>query len=282
VIAALLAALATATPSPSASFTPREIFDRTFTRLASYPVAPYAVEIATRHEVATSPQPGRGGTIDFAVRYAFRTSDGTENYAGYPVPSGALPPAGMARTQLGAFAWSARPSDAASPQRAGEPSLPDVPQPLKTIARVVAYGPPHYAIDVTGNESVDGHTCYHLRLRPIDDPRRHNLRELWVDAATFDLWKARFDGSYSPVPKAPSSQTSFTSIFAPIGSFWIVSRQHWTWTDVRDEIFVDINMEVNKIVFPATLPDFLFDQNEYDKRQRAGETDPLDGILNGQ
>ncbi len=167
-------------------------------------------------------------------------------------------------------------------QSAGEPSLPDVPEPLKTIAHVVAYAPPNYSIDLAGIEPVENHPCYHMRLRPLSDPQRHNLRELWVDTTTYDLWKARFDGSYRPLPMAPSSPTSFTSIFGPAGPYWIVSRQHWTWTDVQADIFIDINMEVNKIVFPAALPDYLFDQAEYDKRRNARDPDPLDAILNGQ
>jgi hypothetical protein len=280
VIAALLAALATAAPFASPS--PQEIFDRAFTRLASYPVAPYAVEIATRHEVTHSSEPGRGGVVDFSVRYTFRSSDRSENFASYPTLSEGLPQAVIVRAELGAFAWSMRRDRLTTPQRAGEPTSPDVPEPLKTIAHVVAYGPPNYAIDLAGTESVDGHPCYHLRLRPLSDPVRHNLRELWVDTTSFDLWKARFDGSYRPIPPAPSSLTTFVSIFAPVGAYWIVSRQHWTWTDVGNALFIDIDMEVNKIVFPATLPDFLFDQAEYDKRQRAGENDPLDAILNGQ
>lgn len=279
-ITALLAVLATA--SPSASPTPQEIFDRTFTRLASYPLAPYAVEIATRHEVASSPEPDRGGVVDFAMRYTFRSADRTENFASYPTPTTALPPAFMVHAALGAFAWSMRRDTAPAAQRVGEPSLPDVPQPLKTIAHVVVYAPPNYTIDVTGIESVDGHPCYHLRLRPLSDPQRYNLRELWADTSTYDLWKARFDGSYRPLPMAPSSPTSFTPVFAPVGPYWIVSRQHWTWTDVQADVFIDINMEVNKIVFPAALPDYLFDQAEYDKHQNAHDPDPLDAILNGQ
>lgn len=280
-IVALVAALATATPATPP--TPREIFDKTFTRLASYPVAPYALEIATRHEVASSPVPGRGGTVEYALRYAYRSSDGVESVTEYPLRDQRLPPALIASKQLGAFAWSPRRENPRSAQQqAGDPSLPDVPQPLKTIAHVVTYAPPNYAIDVAGTESIDGHPCYHVRLRPLSDPQRHNLRELWVDTTTYDLWKASFDGTYSPVPLAPSSPSTFTSIFAPIGPYWIVSRQHWTWSDMTDSIYVDINLEVNKIVFPATLPDYLFDPAEYDKRLKAHELDPLDPILNGQ
>lgn len=279
-IAALLAALATA--SPPASSTPQEIFNRTFTRLASYPVAPYAVEIATRREVATSTDPRLGGTREYATRYAFRNSDAVENVTLYPALSTALPQALIAKGELGAFAWSARPADVKAPQEAGQPAAPDIPAPYKTIAHVVAYAPLNYSVEVSGIEPVDSHPCYDLRLRPLSDPMRHNLRELWVDTATFDLRKATFDGTYRPVPLAPSSPSTFTSSFAAIGPYWIVSHQHWTWTDTADSIYLDINMEVNKITFPATLPDYLFDQAEYDKRQNAREPDPLDAILNEQ
>ena len=278
-IAALLAALATATPPASPS--PRELFDRAFTRLASYPVAPYAVEMATRHEVTSSPEPDRAGTSEFVMRYAFRSSDGAENFTLYPLRGGPLPEALIVHAVLGPFMWSIRRENVTATSESDEPAMPDVPQPLKTIARVVVYGPPKYVIELSGIETVDGHPCYHLRLRPLSDPQRHNLRQLWVDTTTYDLWKATFDDSYQPLPTAPSSPTTFTSVFARVGTYWVVSRLHWTWSDVRDSVFVDINMEINKMVFPATLPDFLFDQTEYDKRQHAGDTDPLEAILNG-
>lgn len=227
-------------------------------------------------------EPGRGGEREYATRYAFRKSDAVENVALYPVLTNALPQALIARGELGAFAWSARPADVKAPQQTDEPPAPDIPEPLKTIAHVVAYAPLNYAIAVSGIEPVDSHPCYHLRLRPLSDPERHNLRELWVDTTTFDLRKASFDGIYRPVPGVPSSPSTFTSIFASIGPYWIVSRQHWTWTDTADSIYLDIGMEINKITFPATLPDYLFDQTEYDKRYNARDPDPLDVILNGQ
>ncbi|HZZ01114.1 MAG TPA: hypothetical protein VFE36_16250, partial [Candidatus Baltobacteraceae bacterium] len=175
-IAALLATIATATPAASPS--PQEIFDRAFARLASYPVAPYAVEIATRHEVGTSPVAGHGGTRDFVMRYAFRSSDGGENFTLFPIRGGGpLPPAIIIRTSQGPFVWSIRHGNV-TPTSGDEAGVPDVPQPLKTIARVVSFAPPNYKIDVAGTEKVDGHACYHVRLSPFKDPQRHNLREL--------------------------------------------------------------------------------------------------------
>ncbi len=42
-----------------------------------------------------------------------------------------------------------------------------------------------YAISLVGIENVATRPAYHLRLRPLHDPGRFRLRELWVDTTTY-------------------------------------------------------------------------------------------------
>jgi hypothetical protein len=54
---------------------------------------------------------------------------------------------------------------------------------LKTIAVVVS--PQHdYAVTNAGSETIDGKQTEHLVLKPLHDPNRYRLRDLWVDPAT--------------------------------------------------------------------------------------------------
>jgi hypothetical protein len=54
---------------------------------------------------------------------------------------------------------------------------------LKTIAVVSA--PQHdYAVTNAGPETIDGRQTEHLMLKPLRDPNRYRLRDLWVDPST--------------------------------------------------------------------------------------------------
>jgi hypothetical protein len=54
---------------------------------------------------------------------------------------------------------------------------------LKTIA--IVSSPQHdYAVTKAGTETIDGVQTEHLVLRPLHDPKRFRLRDLWVDPST--------------------------------------------------------------------------------------------------
>ena len=212
-------------------------------------------------------------------RYAVRLSDGMENVSD-PVPSGKLPPALILPEFLGPFAWTLRTSVRVPPLN-GVSMMPDV-EGLKTIARVVAFAQPAYVLANSPTqappiENVDGHQSYHLALRPIDDPRKHNLRDLWIDVTTHDLWKAHFVGTYAPGPGAPISRTDVTVYFRPVVGCWVVTRATWTYEDAP--IHYDFDVANNEIGLPGTLPDWLFDSAEYRKHQLAGEPDYTGELL---
>lgn len=214
-----------------------------------------------------------------AHRYAVRLADGTEN-ASDPIPNGKLPPAMIGPEFLGPFAWTTRSTVHVAPFGNEVTMVPDVAG-LKTIATVVAVEPPAYAIGNTAGtppiEEVDGHEAYHLQLRPLRDPQKHNLRDLWIDVQTHDLWKAHFVGTYAPGPRARASPTDATVSFRNVLGYWVVTRAVWTYEDAP--IHYEFDVQNDEIGVPTTLPDWLFDETEYREHQRAGEPDYLGIVL---
>jgi hypothetical protein len=213
-----------------------------------------------------------------AHRYAVRLADGMENISN-PIPSGKLPPALILPEFLGPFAWTMRSSVHVAPPSSGAAMLPDVAG-LKTIATVVAIAQAPYAIDggaaTPPIEEVEGHETYHLQLRPRSEPQKHNLRDLWVDVQTYDLRKAHFVGEYAPVPKAPVSSTDVTVYFRNVVGCWVVTHAIWTYDDPPVSFVFDVQND--EIGLPGTLPDWLFNADEYRQHELAGEPDYL-GIL---
>jgi len=156
---------------------------------------------------------------------------------------------------------------------------------LMTIAHVVSVAKWPYSLagNATGPvdaappvEQVDGHQTYHFQLHPREDPQKHNLRDLWIDVNTYDVWKVRFVGTYRPVPQAPVSPTEATVDFRNVLGCWVVTRARWTYES--SPILYTFDVQNNEIGLPDTLPDWLFDAAEYRKHQSAGEPDYL-GLL---
>ncbi len=259
----------------------QDVFNAAFRRLQSYPVPAYAVWTDTWH---TRSRPvgyytSENTSVNVA-RYAVRLSDGMENVS-VPMPSGKLPLAIIEPEFMGPFAFTFRSSVHIAPSsNDGVVMQPDLAG-LKTIATVTAVAQPAYTIAGAGEsaqiEDVDGHKTYHLRLDPRSDPEKHNLRDLWVDVDTFDVWKAHFTGRYRPTPKAPVSPTEVTLYFKNVLNSWVVSRMVWNYLDPPTSF--DFDVTTDEIALPATLPDWIFDASAYRQHQLAGETDYLGELL---
>jgi hypothetical protein len=212
-------------------------------------------------------------------RYAVRISDGMENVSD-PSTDGKLPDAIIEPEFLGPFAWRMRSSVRVAPTDSGVMMQPDIAG-LKTIATVVAIAQAPYAIGSASEavpvEDVNGHAAYHLELHPRSDPQRHNLRDLWIDVHTFDVWKAHFVGTYAPYPRTPISPTDVTVNFRNVLGCWVVTRAIWTWDD--PPVAFQFDVENDEIGLPATLPGWLFDAAQYRQHQNAGESDYLGALL---
>jgi hypothetical protein len=79
-----------------------------------------------------------------------------------------------------------------------------------------------YDVTLLGLETADDHAWYHLGLRPVRDPDRNRLRELWVDTASW-------------LPKV--------AIVAGIGNRPPISKSPWRVTFVEEQGGVYIQEE---------------------------------------
>lgn len=76
----------------------------------------------------------------------------------------------------------------------GTNALPD--SALKTIASIEIVRRA-YIIELSGTTQISGHPGYDLKLRPISEPGRYRLREVWVDARTFATDKLVSQGNFT-------------------------------------------------------------------------------------
>ncbi len=255
-----------------------QILSRALERLRSYPVPDYAVW--TSYWEINRGVDATWSTWRLAERFAERTSDGLQNVVeSVPRRGAQLPDANVSSVFEGPFAWSLR-STVTVQQASPAPMQPDV-SGLKTIASVTAYAPPAYAVDLMEViETVDGHYVYHLRLRPLADPERHNLRDLWVDVETFDLWEAHFAGKYPalvPYGTSPLVPSDITVFFKRILGYQIAYRLAWHYK--FDGSYFAFRTSIIEIAFPNALPDWLFNSAAYARHEKAKEPDILYQVL---
>lgn len=97
-------------------------------------------------------------------------------------------------------------------------------KPLRVIATVAAI---HrgYTITYVGEERVNGHLCYHLKLMPRRSnrsPAHNRLRDLWIGEKTFTTWMMRVSANFTA--GAPSG-TPWTIRFRVVdGARYIASE----------------------------------------------------------
>lgn len=286
----LVALLTGQSPSSASPPPPKQILSLALKRLSSYPVPNFAVwtnywSIArTARQLATSTT---GGWSDKtwrwhrAERFAERTSDGLQNVTwSIPTSGEHLPDAHFSSVFEGPFAWTLRPPDTLQAATLS-PMHADI-SGLKTIASVSVYANPAYDISLVGTELIDGNSAYHLQLRPLSDPERHNLRDLWVDVNTFDIWKAHFIGTYPalvPYGTPPLVPCDITAYFRESLAYWTAYRLSWTYDYDGSRFAFDTH--IGEIAFPNSLPDWLFDPAAYAQHEKAKEPDILYTILMG-
>ncbi|HUA09758.1 MAG TPA: hypothetical protein VMA98_10860 [Candidatus Acidoferrales bacterium] len=74
-----------------------------------------------------------------------------------------------------------------NPRATSAPS-PSPASGLEEIATVYAHNR-DYTIVLLGDETIDGHACYHLALTPTHDPGRFRIRDAWIDEQSFATWQ---------------------------------------------------------------------------------------------
>jgi hypothetical protein len=259
---------------------PRELVSFAFQRLRSYPrpnyVVYYAEESDTISAVGAQDQSASGG-----FRVAYRASTQTMSQTDAP-PGATLPPARIYSPPfVGPLAYpvdreSLRYGVAGS--ATGSDSTDSVSTSLSTIATVVAHAAPDYNAVVSSTENIEGRAAYHIRVAAVQDAARFNLRDLWIDVATYDLLAVK----YHVDPGAPSNvdrcDCDVTVYFVGIGPYWATAA----WESEGPNGFgtsVKRAIRIKYMTFPATLPDWLFDQGAYDRERRSGAPDVIAQIL---
>ena len=107
----------------------------------------------------------------------------------------------------------------------GETPNPDTEE-ARVMGRIEVTGG-DYDVSLLGKEKDDGVDAYHLALAPLRDPERNRLRELWVDAKTFDVRKLI---TYGIFPKGPPASVPWTVRFIQLQGHWFIRQETTTAT----------------------------------------------------
>jgi hypothetical protein len=241
--------LALTTPSPD------DIFQRAQAAWNARVLPPYESFRIACSETFLAPKCAADAEVEFIVRladgrtYAHTVGDAASQdllHGGYITgPAGA--PFGFYRRI---------PSDGAGMPPSPPPNL--ALDPLGTIATVRAVDRA-YDVTLAGTEQIDGHTAYHLRLKPLRDPDRYPLRELWVDQSSFQVVRltyiAPFDGG--------GHHATIHYDFAPVGPQSVWSIVHIDAQATTHELFSaqtqSVSEDLHDIAFPSTEPPNYFE-----------------------
>ena len=138
------------------------------------------------------------------------------------------------------------------------PTPEPIGTPIPLIGSVQAVTELDYHVDRVTNEGAQ----YHLILRPLRDPDRNRLRELWVDRKTLDLRKlVATDKLFVEHDKVYG--VTFTVTFAMLQGIPVVTQAHGV---VDPEYTGDggtVDFFFRDIAFPPSLPGWYFDPHTY-------------------
>jgi len=109
-----------------------------------------------------------------------------------------------------------------SPDAAESVSPPPSAPSLPVIAAVHANVRYPYNVSFVGFESVDNRTTYHLQLDPRRAPDAYPLRELWIDATTFDVLQVVAQQFEHLGPIAIPYRVS--ARYAEQGPYWLITH----------------------------------------------------------
>lgn len=135
------------------------------------------------------------------------------------------------------------------------------PEPAQTelpiIGSVVVANDPDY---VAESATLEGNLV-HLRLRPIRDPQRNRLREIWADKATYELRKLVATDRLFVGPRVYGE--TFTITMGMVEGRPVVTDVHGKAGDGYTGDGVDVDFHFRDITFPASLPAWYFDGHTY-------------------
>ncbi len=139
---------------------------------------------------------------------------------------------------------------------AAPPNLAPDPFAPASIATVVSVGRAYDAM-LAGLETIEGRPAYHLTLRPLGDPQRLPLRDVWVDAQSFEVDAL----TYARKASDDTPQGSVHYEFAPVGEqrYWTVARIEARLPVAGDAQVVRPQATLENVTFPVAEPAWMFD-----------------------
>ena len=147
------------------------------------------------------------------------------------------------------------------------PNVPDMApdlSDLKVIANVVSVAKSSYKTRLLGTVALThGGTAYHISLAPLSNPVVHNLRELWIDTATFDIMRAVIEGNYRPTQDSLLERTFVQEDFGQVGPYRLVIHHVWTYTPAFSRVKTQYNVTSVQMRFPSTVPPWFFDERRF-------------------
>lgn len=178
----------------------------------THPYVPHGINIGVLFWQVGKPEPRVDylGVPDFAPNYSFGL--GTAPLT--PLPRTPTPAELVAEIRAEFHDPDPRVTPIPTPSPSATPGLQEI---AAVIARLHLYD-----ITLAGTDNIDGSLAYDLKLRPLRDPHKYRLRELWVDTATYAPRKLVeaidfVDGPGTAVP--------WTVTFQDIGGALYVDRQ---------------------------------------------------------
>lgn len=127
------------------------------------------------------------------------------------------------------------------PSPSPSPGLPE-------IATVFAHNR-DYSIALLGTDTIDGHDCYHLALKPLHDPGRYRIREAWIDESSFAPWQLKDSTNFI---SGPATMVPWTIRFADFaGAHYISEEKADAPIAAQGEIYTQAAIRFQSIVAAA-------------------------------
>lgn len=158
------------------------------------------------------------------------------------------------------------------------PEDEDASSPLKAIGRIVTLVR-HYDVSLVEQTALDGTDVYHLALRPLTDPDRYRLRELWISTSTYDVLQARVHGNFAD---RPASTIPWLISFSTIdGATYIASEAAEAPLPNRPVAFDAVAIDFENITARHGSRDLLFAiPGSTDTRGQVHEPDSGSNCIN--
>ena len=265
VLVAALLQTATPAPMPTPTPNPYQIYREALAHLYTLPQPDYIVD--TQHWLSSTLYDG-GATNEnvWDQRTVFDSRNHLECNLRVPYSPSEAPGIGESYFPPDVWLINRRTPTA---QAADNPNMAPDLSDLKTIASVISVAKPSYDIRLVGIDNLTRNgLAYHLLLRPLSDPVKHNLRELWIKTNSYDIVRAVIEGSYRPNYNLILQDTLVFEDFGQIGPYWLVTHKVWSYPYAFSHNTFRYEVTSTAMQFPATLPDWFFDSATFMRHSR--------------